>query len=88
MEQQWCHDDGRRVHVLIVRRFEATRYTLGVGHDGPADATGGSWFVYYRDDEGGQWHCHCGPYPDMQQAVDWVDVIRVGAPVQGSRRNG
>jgi hypothetical protein len=95
VEQQWCHDDGRRVHVLIVRRFEAPKYTLGVGQDPISEPGGvltgpwdGAWFVYHRSDEDGQWHCHVGPYTDMAQAVSWINDIRVGAPAQGSRRNG
>lgn len=75
MTQQWCTDYGRRVQVLITRRFEATKSTLGVGEDD------GSWYVYHRDDEAGVWHAHCGPYSDMGQAVDWVNGIREG-PVE------
>ena len=75
MSQQWSYDNGRRVQVLITRRFEASRYTLGVGE------LNGSWYVYHRDDEEGQWQAHCGPYPDMAQAMRWITDIREG-PVE------
>jgi hypothetical protein len=80
--QQWCSDYNRRVQVLIVRRLEATKHTLGVGFDTlTGKVEDGSWFVYDRQDEEGIWHKHCGPYSDMEQGVDWINAIREG-PVE------
>lgn len=82
MTQQWCTDYGRRVQILIVRRFEATKHTLGVGFDILTDAAvDGRWFVYDRNDDEGLWHMHVGPYRDMEQAVAWINDIREG-PVE------
>lgn len=69
--------EGRSsVDVLIVRRFEATSTTLGVGEDN------GSWYVFDQVD-GEPWHRHCGPYSSMPDAIDWVNAIKdSGAPAQ------